>query len=74
MEIMHQTWPTVPNIFDSYCRDIKKSKPLSREQEAELAARIREGDIQARNELVQANLRFVVDVAKQYQDCGPCLS
>jgi hypothetical protein len=44
------------------------SRPLSREREAELAARIREGDIEARNELVQANLRFVVDVSKNYQN------
>ena len=58
------------NILRLYMDDITDSRPLSREQEAELAARIREGDIEARNALVQANLRFVVDVAKNYQNRG----
>ncbi|MBM3279779.1 MAG: RNA polymerase sigma factor RpoD/SigA [Candidatus Handelsmanbacteria bacterium] len=57
-----------------YFDDIAESKPLSREKEVELAARIKEGDMQARDELVQANLRFVIDVAKNYQNRGLSLS
>ena len=53
-----------------YFSDITDSTPLSREREIELAARITEGDMEARNELVQANLRFVIDVAKRYQNRG----
>ena len=53
-----------------YFDDIADSTPLAREQEVELAARIRRGDMQAREDLVQANLRFVVDVAKNYQNRG----
>ena len=54
----------------AYFNDITNSKPLSREREVALAARIQQGDLQARDELVQANLRFVVDVAKRFQNRG----
>ncbi|MBT4498459.1 MAG: RNA polymerase sigma factor RpoD/SigA [Gemmatimonadetes bacterium] len=57
-----------------YFDDIANSKPLSREREVELSARIQAGDITARDEMVQANLRFVVDVAKKYQNRGLSLS
>jgi RNA polymerase primary sigma factor len=57
-----------------YFDDISDSKPLSREREVELSARIQDGDMQARDELVQANLRFVIDVAKNYQNRGLPLS
>ena len=53
-----------------YFDDIADSRPLSREREVELSARIQDGDMQARDELVQANLRFVIDVAKNYQNRG----
>ena len=43
---------------------------ITPDEEAELAARIREGDMEARQRLVEANLRFVVSVAKQYQGSG----
>lgn len=56
--------------LEQYFSDITASKPLTPEQEVELAMRIKQGDIAARNELVQANLRFVVSVAKQYQTIG----
>ena len=46
------------------------SEPLCRKREAELAARIQQGDLEARDELVEANLRFVIDVAKHYQHRG----
>ena len=62
------------NTLRLYFDDIADSKPLSREREVELSARIKEGDMVARDEMVQANLRFVVDVAKKYQNRGLSLS
>ena len=57
-----------------YFDDIADSRPLSREREVELSARIQEGHRDARDELVQANLRFVIDVAKNYQNRGLSLA
>lgn len=54
----------------AYFDDIADSEPLSREREVELSARIKDGDMVARDELIQANLRFVIDVAKNYQNRG----
>jgi RNA polymerase primary sigma factor len=62
------------NTLRSYFDDIATSEPLTREREVELAARIKTGDMQARDELVQANLRFVIDVAKHYQNRGLSLA
>lgn len=58
----------------SYFADLAGSRPLSRAEEAELAARTRAGDLEARNLLVQANLLFVINVAKRYQNRGLPLS
>lgn len=58
------------NIVDGYLRDISRIPMLTAEEETELASRIQCGDESARQELVQANLRFVVSVAKQYQGRG----
>ena len=60
-------------VLASYLDDIAASTPLAPVEEAELAARIRAGDEFARNELVEANLRFVVSVAKEYQNRGLAL-
>ena len=57
-------------VLRRYFHDIEDSQPLSREREVELAERITRGDMEARDELVRANLRFVVDVARQYQNRG----
>jgi len=57
-------------LMRAYFDDIAKSEPLTREREVELAARIHAGDQVAREELVQANLRFVVDVARRYRERG----
>ena len=62
------------NIVNLYFNDISASTPLSREREVELAAQIKDGDMEARDELVSANLRFVIDVAKHYQNRGLSLS
>jgi RNA polymerase primary sigma factor len=53
-----------------YFLEINKFDLISAEHEAELASRIRNGDMQALEKLVKANLRFVISVAKQYQNKG----
>ena len=54
----------------AYWRDIQHYEPLSRQREGELFRRARRGDARAIDELVQANLRFVVRVAKEYNGRG----
>jgi RNA polymerase primary sigma factor len=56
--------------LDKYLYDIGKVNLLSADDEVELANRIKTGDEQALNTLTKANLRFVVSVAKQYQNQG----
>lgn len=53
-----------------YIREIKKAPNLSKSQEAELAIAAQAGDVAARNELVEANLRFAIQVANQYRGVG----
>lgn len=53
-----------------YLAEIKKFAPLSAEEESTLARRIRQGDTRAFEKLVNANLRFVVNVANKYQGLG----
>lgn len=57
-----------------YLREIGKMDPLSSEQEASLAVRIRKNDQKALETLIKANLRFVVSVARNYQNQGIALS
>tara|TARA_B100001250_G_scaffold412745_2_gene444795 strand:+ start:1376 stop:2203 length:828 start_codon:yes stop_codon:yes gene_type:complete len=58
------------DALGSYLSEIASSTPLSASDEVELARRIKEGDEVARNGLVEANLRFVVSVAKEYKNRG----
>jgi RNA polymerase primary sigma factor len=60
--------------LDKYLNDIGKIPLVSIDEEAELARRIRMGDETALEKLTEANLRFVVSVAKQYQNQGLTLS
>ena len=60
--------------LDKYLSDIGKIELLSLEEESDLARKIREGDTEALDKLTRANLRFVVSVAKQYQNHGLSLS
>ncbi len=60
--------------LDKYLNDISKIEMLTGDDEANLAKRIREGDQDALERMTQANLRFVVSVAKQYQNQGLSLS
>lgn len=56
--------------LEKYLQEIGREKMITVEEEAELARRIRKGDHQALEQLTRANLRFVVSVAKQYQNQG----
>ena len=56
--------------FDKYLQEIGREQLLPVEEEVELSQRIRKGDRRALDKLVRANLRFVVSVAKQYQNQG----
>ncbi len=58
------------SALKKYLDEIKDTKPLSKEEEAELAQRIQNGDEKAKEELITANLKFVVSVAKNYQHRG----
>lgn len=60
--------------LDKYLQEIGKEELLSIDEEVELAQRIRKGDRKALERLTKANLRFVVSVAKQYQNQGLSLS
>lgn len=56
--------------LDKYLADIAKEPMITPDEEVELAQRIKQGDQIALDSLVRANLRFVVSVAKQYQNQG----
>lgn len=56
--------------LDKYLQEIGREPLISVEEEVELAQRIRKGDQEALEKLTRANLRFVVSVAKQYQNQG----
>jgi RNA polymerase primary sigma factor len=60
--------------LDLYLREIGESRLISANEEVELAKRIKEGDQEALEKLTKANLRFVVSVAKQYQNQGLSLA
>ncbi len=56
--------------LDKYLQEIGREELITVEEEVELAARIKKGDRRALEKLTKANLRFVVSVAKQYQNQG----
>ena len=58
------------NILSMYLKDINKVSLLSREEEIDLALKAKAGDKAAKDRIVNANLRFVVNVAKKYQNHG----
>lgn len=56
-----------------YLKDISRYKPLPTQEEFKMAVRIKNGDVEALDLLVKANLRFVVSVARNYQNQGMSL-
>ncbi|MGD1846266.1 MAG: RNA polymerase sigma factor RpoD/SigA [Salibacteraceae bacterium] len=56
--------------IDKYLSDVSKEAMITPDEEVQLAVRIKQGDEDALNKLVNANLRFVISVAKQYQGHG----
>ncbi|EGV33014.1 hypothetical protein HMPREF9431_00952 [Segatella oulorum F0390] len=60
--------------LDKYLQEIRHEDLISSEEEVALAQRIKKGDREAVKELTRANLRFVVSVAKQFQNQGLALS
>jgi len=56
--------------IEVYLREVAKEDMITAEEEVALAIRVRNGDQSAADELVRANLRFVISVAKQYQNHG----
>jgi RNA polymerase primary sigma factor len=70
LKIIRQITNRENKSLDQYFLDIGKVDLLTPEEEVDLAIKIRNGDINAQNKLVKANLRFVVSVAKMYQNQG----
>lgn len=74
LKITNQITQRDSQALEKYLQEIAKVKLLTAEQEVQLAQRINQGDSDALESLVKANLRFVVSVAKQYQNQGLPLS
>ena len=70
LKITKQVTNRESKSLDKYLQDISKVDLITADEEVELAQRIREGDQRALEKLTNANLRFVVSVAKQYQNQG----
>jgi RNA polymerase primary sigma factor len=62
------------DILDQYLFEVSKTPLLTGEQEVAVARRILAGDAEAMQELIRANLRFVISVAKKYQNRGMALT
>lgn len=65
---------TSEDSISKYLKDVRKIDMISAEEEAELAEKVAEGDPKATEKLVSSNLRFVISVAKEYQNQGLPLS
>ena len=61
---------TDENVLAAYLKEINKIPHLSNEEEVELAEKAAAGDKLAKNKIINANLRFVVTIAKKYQKKG----
>ena len=70
LKIIKQVTNRETPSLDKYLHEIGRVELITAEEEVELARRIRQGDNGAIEKLVNANLRFVVSVAKQYQNQG----
>ena len=70
LKISQQITKRESRSLEKYLQDVSKEAMITAEEEVELAQRIQTGDEEALNKLVRANLRFVISVAKQYQNTG----
>ena len=70
LKIIKQVTNRESKSLDKYLQDISKIDLITAQEEVELAQKIRAGDQAALEKLTNANLRFVVSVAKQYQNQG----
>ena len=60
--------------LEYYLKELSHSHPLSAAEEVDLAVKMKRGDLKARNRLIKANLRFVVNVALKYRNQGVALA
>ncbi|MFT5752415.1 MAG: RNA polymerase primary sigma factor [Flavobacteriales bacterium] len=74
LKITKQVTNRETKSLNSYLQDVSKIDLITAEEEVELAQRIHKGDQRALDTLTKANLRFVISVAKQYQNQGLTLS
>lgn len=65
-----KSFPSEEETLELYLREIAKTQTLSPDEEARVAVKIKQGDERALEKLVKANLRFVVSVARNYQNQG----
>lgn len=70
LKISQQITKRESRSLEKYLQDVSKETMITAEEEVALAQRIHAGDAEALNKLVRANLRFVISVAKQYQNTG----
>jgi RNA polymerase primary sigma factor len=70
LKISQQITKRESRSLEKYLQDVSKEAMITAEEEVALAQRIHAGDAEALNKLVRANLRFVISVAKQYQNTG----
>lgn len=74
LKITKQITSRENDSLERYLHDVAQEEMITPEQEVELARRIKLGDTEALEKMTRANLRFVVSVAKQYQNQGLALS
>ena len=67
---MHRNEKSYSNALEKYLQEIGETSLIAPQEEVELARQIHEGDHDALEKLTRANLRFVVSIAKQYQNQG----
>ncbi len=70
LKITQQITKRESKSLEKYLHEVSREGMITADEEVELAQQIKDGDEYALNKLVRANLRFVISVAKQYQNTG----